>query len=160
MRSPRVKLHSAGENQDHILENAFNVLSNDGFLRDQGILTLESVQEFYKTIKHELKRATLITSNLLETCYEDGSHELSPRPVIILTTTQYGIVSGHSVVVKSYDRSEDCLELTTVDSLSETGETLVECSIFVGEGGKVLAIGEFPDQWCLASPKCYYFQLN
>ena len=150
----------AGKNQGHIIENAFNVLGNEGFLRNQGILTLESVQKFYKIMKHELKRATMIISNLLEICNEDGSHELSPRPVIILTKTQYGIVSGHSVVVKSYDRSEDCLELTTIDSLSKTGETLVECSIFDGEGGKVLAIGEFPDQWCLASPKCYYFKLN
>ena len=151
---------SAGENQDHILENAFNVLGNEGFLRDQGILTLESVQEFYKIIGQEPKRTTLLTKNLLEICDQIGFHELDHQPVITLTRTENDKVCYHAVVVKSYDRSEDYLELTTIDSLSETGETSVECSIFDGEDGKVLLIGEFPDQWCIASEKCYFFQLN
>ena len=71
---------------------------------------------------------------------------INSQVVITLTKTDYG-----------YNRSEDYLDLTTIDSLSETGTTSVECSIFDGE---VLALGEFPDQWCLASEKCYFFQLN
>ena len=151
---------SAGENQIHIVENAFNVLANEGFLRDQGILTLESIQQFYKALAKEPKKATLKTQSLLGVCKQQGFHKLDNQPVISLAKTENGETSFHAVVVKSYNRSEDYLELTTIDSLSETGETLVECSIFDDEEGHVLAIGEFPDQWCLASEKCYYFQLN
>ena len=120
-------------------------------------MTLESVQEFYKIIKQEPKRATRITTNLLEVCNRIGFHELDHQPVITLTKTKNGQVSYHAVVVESFDRSEDYLELKTIDSLSKTGKTSVECSIFDGE---VLAIGEFPDQWCLASEKCHYLKLN
>ena len=80
--------------------------------------------------------------------------------MITLTKTENGKTSGHAVVVKSYERSEDYLDLTTIDSLSETGETSVECSIFDDGDKQVLGIGEFPDQWCISSEKCYYFQLN
>ena len=76
---------SAGENQDHIIENAVNVLANDGFLRGQGILTLESVQEFYKMVEQEVKRATLITANLLVICNEIGSQWLSLKWLRIST---------------------------------------------------------------------------
>lgn len=153
-------MFSAGENQDHILENAFNVLLNDGFLRNQGILSLESVQEFYKTIEQEPKRATLKITTLLDVCHQIGDHEAEPQPVITLEKTVNGETSGHAVVLKSYDRSEEYLDLITIDSLSETGETSVECSLFDGEDGKIVAIGEFPDQWSIASDKCYYFQFN
>ena len=44
--------------------------------RDQGILSLESVQELYKIIEQEPKRATLVSKNLLEVCNRVGSYEL------------------------------------------------------------------------------------
>ena len=124
-------------------------------------MTLESVQKFYKTIKEEEpRRATLISKSLLDVCNEIGFRELEIQPVITLTRQENGKTCGHAVAVKSYERSEDYLELNTIDSLSATGKTSVECSIFDDEEGQVLAIGEFPDQWCLASEKCYYVQLN
>ena len=152
-----MKLFQAGENQDHILENVFNVLGNQGFLRDQGILTLESVQLFYEAIGQEPKVATLKTPNLLDICTELGSNELVHRPVITLTRSQNGKTSGHAVVVKRYERCEDCLNLTTLDSLSETGETLVKCPILED---RTLDLSQLVDKWCLASEKCYYFELN
>ena len=150
----------AGENQNHILENAFNVLAYEGFLRDQGILTLESVQKFYEAIEKEPEIATLKTPNLLDVCSELGSHELLYQPVITVTKTENGQHSFHAVVVKSYDRSEEYLDLTTIDSLSETGETSVECPILDDGEKQFLDLTQFPDQWCLAAEKCYYFQLN
>ena len=97
---------------------------------------------------------------MLEFCDQLGSHELDHQPVITLTKTINGKTSGHAVVVKSYDRSEDYLDLTTIDSLPGASETLVECPIFDGEDGQVLGIGGLSEQWCLASEVCYYVQLN
>ena len=91
-------------------------------------------------------------------CNQIGEHEAKLRPV--LTLTENGETSGHAVVLKSYERSEEYLDLVTIDSLSETGETSVECSIFDDGEKEILALGEFPDQWCLSSEKCYYFHFN
>ena len=150
-----------GEEQQHRVSNAFNILANEGFLRDQqGVQTLEVVNEFYKIIEQELKRATLKVSNLLSFCGKISDHEVEPKPVITLTKTENGETFGHAVVLKSYDRSEDYLDLITIDSLSATGETSVECPISSDGDNEILALGEFPDQWCLASEKCYYFHFN
>ena len=129
-------------------------------MRDQGILTLESVQNFYQAIGQEAERATPRTPNLLAICTELGFHELLHQPVITLTKAENGRASFHAVVVKSYERSEEYLDLTTIDSLSETGQTTVECPILDDGEKQFVDLTLFPDQWCLASEKCYYFQLN
>ena len=118
------------------------------------------IEKLYEAMKQEPRRATLRTSNLLDVCTKLGSHDLVYRPVITLTRTENGKTSGHAVVVKSYDRSEEYLDLTTIDSLSETGETSVECEILDNGEKQFLDLTQFPDQWCLADEKCYYFQLN
>ena len=123
-------------------------------------MTLESVQKFYEAIEEEPKKATLISKSLLDVCNEIGFRELNIQPVITLTREENGKTCGHAVVVKSYDRSEDYLDLTTIDSLPGASETLVECPIFDGEDGQVLGIGGLSEQWCLASEVCYYVQLN
>ena len=129
-------------------------------MRDQGILTLESVQKFYEAVGQEPKRATLKTPNLLDICDKFGIHDLIHRPVITLTKTENGKTYGHAVVIKSYERSDEYLDLTTIDSLSATGETSVECEILDNGEEQFLDLTQFPDQWCLATEKCYYFELN
>ena len=73
---------SDGVEQQHLLRNAFNVLSNEGFLRDkQGVLTLEVVQIFYRIINEQPRNATLVVEDLNNF---RGKHTLSPKPVITL----------------------------------------------------------------------------
>ena len=123
--------------------NVFNVLGHGGFLRDQGILCLESVQMFYKKIEQEPSPASMIITNLLDICDEPGYHELYYQPVIRLT--------GHAVVVHSYTRGGDYLVLLTIDSASPTGYRFVFCSI----QQQRLQIRQFQNLLCLASDKCY-----
>ena len=153
---------SAGDYQLHMTRNVFNVLGNGGFLRDQGILTLESVQEFYKIMGEEPRDATKIVSNLLDFCSQPGYRELPHKPVITLTNTSSttGVTRGHAVVLDKYDRDEDVLVLTTIDSLSETGQTFVVCPILTRNRQQKLVIRGEMDQWCLGSDKCYVFYFN
>ena len=153
----------AGEYQIHITRNVFNVLGNRGFLRDQGILSLESVQEFYKIIDEEPRDASKRVANLLYFCSQAGYHELSYKPVITLTNknSRTGETQCHNVVLDKYDRDEEILVLTTIDSLSETGQTFIICPILeMKNGEKKLLIGGQDDQWCLGSDSCYVFYFN
>ena len=73
----------AGEEQRHFIENAFNVLVNEGFLRDQqGVHTLEVVQKFYEIIKEPIGRATMMKKDL--TNYREHSGTLERHAVITL----------------------------------------------------------------------------
>ena len=143
-------------------KNVFNVLGNGGFLREQGILSLESVQEFYKIIKQEPEDATMSVTNLLYFCYKSGYHDLPHKPVITLTNTssRTGETNGHAVVLDKYDRDEDCLVLTCIDSASETGQKFVVCPILIRYGQQKLVVRGEVDQWCLGSDKCYVFYFN
>ena len=156
-------LFLAGEYQGHITTNVFNVLAHGGFLRDQGILSLESVQLFYKLINRELTNASMITSNLLDFCDQYGEHELSYQPVIRLTiiSSSTGESQGHAIVLHSYNRTDDFLILSTIDSASPSGYTSVVCPILTENGQQRLLTGpnEF-DKMCLASEKCYYIHFN
>ena len=73
---------SAGVLQDHILRIFFNVLANQGFLRDQGILSLESVQEFYRSIIAKPEPASMRMIHLLDLCSQFGYQEVDYQPVI------------------------------------------------------------------------------
>ena len=136
-------------------------MTNEGFLRDQqGVQTLEVVQKFYEIIKEEPEKATLKISTLLDFCGQSGDHVVETKPVLTLTRTENGITSGHAVVLKSYYRSEEYLDLMTTDSLSDTGETTVQCSIFDNGGQEILVSDELPGEWSLSSEKCYYLHFN
>ena len=152
----------AGEIQRHITRNVFNVLANQGFLRDQGILSLESVQEFYDVINEEPKHAHMRMTHLLTFCIQPGYHELEYQPVItlIIKNSKTGNVQGHAVVLHSYDRDEDILVLTTIDSASSTGYTYVYCTIVTDNRRPDLVIGEFEDRLCLGSTQCYVLYLG
>ena len=154
------------EEQQHCVANAFNILTNEGFLRDQqGVQTLEVVQKFYEITGQKLERATLKISNLLDFCNRIGDDvEVQPKPVLTLKkTTENGETCFHAVVLKSYFRSEEYLDLVTIDSSdlqSEAGETEVECSILDDGDKPFLAIGEFPYDLGLSSEKCYCLHFN
>ena len=135
-----------------MLTNVFNVLGNQSFLRDQGILSLESVQVLYEKTEQEPVPATIKISSLLDFCGESGYHETSYQPVIGL--------DGHAVVLHSYFRGTDHLVLLTFDSASETGYTFVFCSIVTKSGHQRLLISQYLNLLCLASEKCYYIHFN
>ena len=79
-------LFSADEEQRHFVHNAFNVLTNEGFLRDQqGVQSLEVVQEFYKIIKEKPRRATQVAKDLESLCGSiPGKFTLDYQAVITL----------------------------------------------------------------------------
>ena len=124
-------------------------------------MTLESIQEFYRIID-EKPNATMRVTNLLDFCNQSGYNDLDHLPVITLTkiSSETGNRQGHAVVLESYDRDEDTLVLTTIDSASETGETLIVCPILIRNGRKKLTIGGEMDQLCLGSENCYIFYFN
>ena len=76
-----------------MIENAFNVLVNEGFLRDQqGVQSLEVVQNFYEIINEPIRRARLVKKNLMDfyrkytLLYQDfkGKYTFSYEAVITL----------------------------------------------------------------------------
>ena len=74
----------AGEEQRHFVHNAFNVLINEGFFRDQqGVYTLEVVQQFYQIIKKTPTEATKMEDNL-ETLCPSGVFTFDNQAVITL----------------------------------------------------------------------------
>ena len=125
-------------------------------------MSLESVQEFYNKIGEEPINASMRESNLLDFCNQPGFNELDHLPVITLTKTSSttGNVQGHAVVLCDYGRYEDALVLTTIDSASESGETLVQCPIVVENGQQKFKTSGSVDEWCLGSEKCYVFYFN
>ena len=80
---------------------------------------------------------------MLTFCYQTGFHELDYQPVITLTriSSRTGRVDGHAVVLHSYDRDDDILVLTTIDSSSPTGYTYVYCSIVTENDRLDLVVG-------------------
>ena len=127
-----------------MLTNVFNVLGNKGFLRDQGVMSLEPVQLFHERIKQQPVPASMNVSNLIDFCCHSGYHEPLYQPVIELT--------GHAVVVHSYNRGDDYLVLLTIDSASPNGYTFVFSKIHEER----LLFDQYLDLLCLASDKCYH----
>ena len=59
----------AGEEQRHYIHNVFNVLVNQGFLRDQqGFETLEIVQKFYQITKLTPTKVKKVEIDILDLC--------------------------------------------------------------------------------------------
>ena len=153
----------AGENQLHVIKNVFNVLANHGFLRDQGVLTLQVVQHFYAMIREKPEPATIKVSTLLDVCEPSANfRELENQPVITLMKecSDTGAKSYHVVVLEGYNRDNEYLTMFTIDTLSETGETVLDCPILIENDREKLDIGGQTDQWCLGSEKCYALYLN
>ena len=113
-------------------------------------------------INEEPKHAHMRMTHLLTFCNQSGYHKLEYQPVITLVriSSRTGRVDGHAVVLQSYDRDEDVLVLTTIDSASSTGDTYIYCSIVTDNGRPDLVIGEFEDQFCLGSTQCYVMYLG
>ena len=145
-----------------MIRNAFNVLGNGSFLRDQGVLSLESVQKFYELIGEEPKEASLRVVKVLDFCNQLGYHKLDYQPVITLTNTNStnGQTQGHAVVLRDYHRHEESLVMTTIDSASVSGERVVKCPIVVEDGQQKLKIKRTEDEWCLGSDICHVLDLS
>ena len=158
---------SACPEQAHFYYNTFNVLANEGFLRDtQGILTLESVLMFYESIKQERKWATLETPDFIyEICNKLGDYKLNPQPVISVTQRrkEYNKKKDkeewqyyfHNFAVKRYMRSDDRLDFITDE------DEKVECLICPKDDeDEILWSQMTPEKWYLEDHTCYYFVLN
>ena len=145
-----------------MITNVFNVLANGGFLRDQGVLSLESVQEFYNIIDEEPLPATMRAMDVLDFCYQHEYKKPNYRPVITLTnkSSKTGKTQGHAVVLNDFELYEDCLVLKTIDSASKDGKRIVECPIMTCNRQQTLLIGKEVDKWCLGSEKCYFICFN
>ena len=79
--------------------NAFNILVNEGFLRDQqGVQTLEVVQEFYKIVNEKPRKATRVKKDLIDFC---GKYTLLYHAVITLLyhDSNTNVKSFHAVRV-------------------------------------------------------------
>ena len=75
---------SAGPEQRHFVQNAFNVLVNEGFLRDQqGVQTLEVVQKFFEIIQKPMSKATMVKLDL-NTFFPVGKFTLDHQAVMTL----------------------------------------------------------------------------
>ena len=76
--------HLACEEQRHFVHNSFNILVNEGFLRDQqGAHSLEVVQKFYEIIKEKPSRAIKEAQDLRTLC-PPGVFTLKYQAVIML----------------------------------------------------------------------------
>ena len=158
------------------------MLANKGFLRDQGILTLQTVQEFYKLIRARPQNAKMVCENVISYCSrpnrnfrpetDSDTNVISQhRPVMTLMKSYKAIdeVTGneifgscfHAVALKSHVRNGNVLTLTTIDSLSDTdGETTIKCTVCIDDrGNEFLETCNETDKWCLGHEKCYYFEL-
>ena len=77
-------LCSAGVEQRHTVVNAFNILVNGGFLRDQqGVQTLEVVQRFYEIINQPMPKANMHMKDLNLFC-PPGKLTLDYQAVVTL----------------------------------------------------------------------------
>ena len=166
---------SAGEEQRHVVENAFNVLVNEGFLREQqGVHTLEVVQKFHEIINEPIGRATMAKKDLMDFC---GRHFLPYYGVITLvkidSTTNdknfhavrlsnfrsfflQSVDIRYTVALKETDFISNELILTTIDSGAPTGRTVVKVPL--SKKGE-LQLGAKGDQWCLGNRYCYFLFL-
>ena len=75
---------SDGQEQLHLVRNAFSFLVNQGFLREkQGVQTLEVVQKFFEIINEPIRKAKSIVKDLNSFC-PAGKFTLDYQAVITL----------------------------------------------------------------------------
>ena len=114
---------SAGEEQRHYIHNVFNVLINQGFLRDQqGFESLEVVQKFYKISKLKPRKAQKVEIDILDLC-PTGPHILPNQAVItcvqIDSTTSEAYY--HAVRCSKFEQVINCILLAKIISTVKTG---------------------------------------
>ena len=92
----------AGVEQQHFVHNAFNILVNEGFLRNQqGVQTLEVVQKFYAIINEKPRKATMEEKCMYEFCKKQT-------------------LKNHAVITLLYDDSETNVETVHAVKVSKT----------------------------------------
>ena len=100
--------HLAGEEQRHYIHNTFNVLTNEGFLRDQqGIETLEVVQKFYEITKLEPRKAKKVEIDILALCPK-GRYILPIQAVITCVQIYSSTNEAYYHAVKVSQQTIDC----------------------------------------------------
>ena len=91
-----------GVEQQHFVHNAFNILVNEGFLRDQqGVQTLEVVRKFYEIINEKPRKATMVKKCMYELCKKQT-------------------LKHHAVIILLYDDSKSNVETVHAVRVSKT----------------------------------------
>ena len=152
-----MKTFSAGLDQLQDVFGAFEVLVNEGFLHDQGVLTLEAVQMFYELILEEPERAIMIEEKLVDFC-QSNSDENQPVVILMVKSLNESREYYHAVTMK---RASIGYILT--DSRPNMGEIsfpLSEVAKF--ETGETFDIFDTKaeEEWSLGDQICYYIQFN
>ena len=111
----------------HCVDNFFKILINKGFLRDEGICTLEAIQKFYTLIEENPRTSgyKVNLDSLLDFCPPGQSSGKEYNPVVIIKPTN--IPHGnHAVALKEYSNDGKSLTLTLLDSAAQGGETVIQ----------------------------------
>ena len=153
-------MFSGFADQAHNIPNAFNVLFHEGFLYGQGVLTLEAVQKFYKTISETPRKADLVVKELIGLC-PPGKEVQLYQAVIRLRyeNSRTNEIYYHAVAVKESNLEGNSLTLTVLDSLAgekNNGITTITVPVYNQGGRKHLQVGGEKDKWCLNDKNCYY----
>ena len=154
---------SAGFDQSQDVYNAFEILMNDGFLHDQGVLTLEAVQKFYQEILEEPKEATMAKEKFIDLCrsMESGVH---PVVALKLQTLNESQEYYHAVTLRDSKMSwNNFVTITLSDSRRHTGQTTMripdsELSNF--ESGENSVVMNDDEEWCLGDEMCYFLEFK
>ena len=162
----------AGPGQRHDVYNAFEILVNDGFLHDQGVLTLEAVQKFYEEIFEYPEEATLIEADLLEFCHSEKS-QFRPVVTLMLKDLVENEKYYHAVTLKSFELDSKFLKAKLIDSRAENGEVDVNFPLTDDVSGPEIKLNEKliisnssieKEEWYLGESEgdemCYYIEFN
>ena len=137
---------------------------NDGFLRDQGILTLEAVQKFYDLILEEPSRAIMKEEKLKDFCQskKDG---IQPVVTLMMKNSEENDEYYHAVTLKNPLLDQNMLTVTLADSRSKMGEITIplplsELTKFkTGEPFDIFDT-KTEEEWSLGDEMCYYIVFN
>ena len=100
----------AGDEQRHLVRNAFNILINEGFLRNkQGVQTLEAVQKFHEIIKEPMRQANMKVKDLKSFCQAGLNYQ--PVMTLFYEDSQSKDKFYHAVRVSTYVKAL-CLNLS------------------------------------------------
>ena len=145
--------------------NAFQVLVNDGFLHDQGILTLEAVQKFYDQILERPRGAWLKEEKFLDFCLSDND-EVQPVVTLSLKNSDEEQNNYHAVTLKHAVFKDPILKTTFIDSRSQIGEVDMYLSLSTDRSNlkptEKFAIFDtrIIEDWWLGDDMCYYLEFN
>ena len=137
--------------------DAFQILVNDGFLHDQGVLTLEAVQLFYELILEEPERAVLIEEKLVDFC-RSKKYEIQPVVTLMVENKKENSKYYHAVSLKNASHG-----FSLVDSRPNMGEIKLPLSeVAKLETGVPFDVydTEAGEEWSLGDEMCYYIVFN